>query len=156
MSAVHPLSSPLARAVLCLLLAASAAGPAAGQATPAAAPARVAVEGSAFSSQEFRFRIVFPNKDPKVLQESEGAISFTSADKDETYWLKVMAITLDKEAAAKDPVAYFQEFNKGMKEGGVTLTDCLPGTVSRMPAERCTLLKRNTDGLMLVTRRGGV
>jgi len=114
----------------------------------------VIAEGSAYNSQEFRFRIILPSG-PQVKQEGSTTL-FESQDKKGTYWIRVLIIPLDKEAAEKDPRLYFHEFNEGMQIAGSRLDDCLPGAVSGAPAERCSLTRNDLAGVMILVRRGGV
>lgn len=149
---VHPLTMLYRTTAATLCLLASFAPPL-GHAQ--AAPAKpVTAEGAAYNSQDFRFRIVFP-RGPSVQAETESSTLFLSTDKDESYLVKVLVLTLDKEAATQDITPYFQQFNRGMKLGGTTVTQCAAGLVSGFPAERCAFSKAETNGLMIVVRRGG-
>jgi hypothetical protein len=152
MSAVLPRFSPVAKAVLCLL--ALVAFGFAQASKPDPFQPKLGPEGSAYNSQEFRFRIVLPTP-PTIQSENDVATSFNSAAKDDSYRLKVLVIALNKASAAQDAGEYFAEFNKGMRDGGTQIAPCAAGLVSGMPAERCSFSKYDSTGMMIVVRRAG-
>lgn len=147
MSAVLPIPRlpVVAGLVLALALGCLAAPP--GKPQPlAAAP---------FNSPDFRFHILLPTRDP-LLKPAGTATVFISSAPDQSYTVKVVVTTLDSAAAKQEVSAYFREFKKGMRDAGATVVDCLPGTISGAPAERCLYNTYDTTGKVLLVRRDGV